>query len=175
MSHVTIMQARGGKMPGEGAQFAVVLERIARDTMRQLDGLPDDVLNRPVPLPDANTLYALATHLAGSTEFWAVQLASGRDAGRNRLAEFHATGEGTALIARYERLIGLIHDALDDLPDDALNGIPPQPPAEYRSTGGLGATLTLRDCLLHAVEHGALHQGHIQITRQLMVDGVQNR
>ncbi len=32
-----------------------------------------------------------------------------------------------------------------------------------------------RDCLLHAVEHGALHQGHIQITRQLMVDGVRSQ
>jgi uncharacterized damage-inducible protein DinB len=162
-------------MTGEGARFAVVLERIARDVMHQLDGLSDDVLNRPVPLLDANTLYAIATHLAGSTEFWAVQMASGRDAGRNRQAEFHATGDGPALIARYERLITLVHGALDDLPNAALDDIPPQPPAEYRSTGGLGDTLTLRDCLLHAVEHGALHQGHIQITRQLLVDGIQKR
>ncbi len=159
-------------MAGEGAQFAVVLERIARDVMHQLRDVPDPLLNQPVPLAGANTLYAIATHLAGSTEFWAVQLASGRDAGRNRLAEFHATGTGTELLARYERLIALVHDALDDLPDTALNGNPPQPPAEYRSTGGLGDTLTLRDCLLHAVEHGALHQGHIQITRQLLVDGI---
>jgi len=161
-------------MTGEGAQFAVVLERIARDVMKQLDGLSDDILNRPVPLPDTNTLYVIATHLAGATEFWAVQMASGRDAERNRLAEFHAMGDGAALIARYERLIGLVHDALDHLPDAAMDAIPPQPPAEYRSTGGLGETLTLRDCLLHAVEHGALHQGHIQITRQLLVDGVQS-
>ncbi len=158
-------------MVGEGARFAVVLERIARDVMTQLDGLPDDLLNRPVPLPDANTLYAIATHLAGSTEFWAVQMASGRDVGRHRQAEFRAIGDGPALIARYERLIAAVHDALDTLSDTALDGIPPQPPAEYRSTGGLGETLTLRDCLLHAIEHGALHQGHIQITRQLMVDG----
>ncbi len=161
-------------MANEASQFAQVLERIARDVMKQLDGLPDDVLNRPVPLPDANTLYALATHLAGATEFWVVQMASGRDAGRNRLAEFHATGAGAALIARYEHLIAAVHDALDTLPDTAMNGIPPQPPAEYRSTGGLGETLTLRDCLLHAVEHAALHQGHIQITRQVMVDGIQS-
>ena len=158
-------------MVSEGAQFARVLERIARDVMQQLDGLPDDVLNRPVSLLDANTLYALA----GATESWAVQTATGRDAGRNRLAEFHASGEGAALIARYERLIAAVHDALDNLPDTALNGIPPQPPAEYRSTGGLGDTLTLRDCLLHAVEHAALHQGHIQITRQLIVDEIQGR
>jgi len=162
-------------MADEGAQFANVLERIARDVMQQLDGLPDDVLNRPVPLPDANTLYALATHLAGATEFWAVQTATGRDTGRNRLAEFHASGEGAALIARYDRLIAAVHDALDDLPDATLNSIPPQPPAEYRSTGGLGDRLTLRDCLLHAVEHGALHQGHIQITRQLIVDEIKGR
>ncbi|MCA1669467.1 MAG: DinB family protein [Thermomicrobia bacterium] len=158
-------------MASEGTQFANVLERIARDVIKQLDGLPDTLLNQPVPLPDANTLYAIATHLAGATEFWAVQTASGRDAGRNRLAEFRATGGGAALINRYERLIAAVHDALDNLPDAAMNGIPPQPPAEYRSTGGLGDVLTLRNCLLHAIEHGALHQGHIQITRQLMVDG----
>ncbi|HEY8293297.1 MAG TPA: DinB family protein [Thermomicrobiales bacterium] len=162
-------------MADEGARFAVVLERIARDVMTQLDGLPDDMLNRPVPLPDANTLYAIATHLAGSTEFWAVQMASGRDVGRHRQSEFRATGDGPALIARYERLIAAVHDTLDTLPDTALDGIPPQPPAEYRSTGGLGETLTLRDCLLHAVEHGALHQGHIQITRQLMEGGIESR
>jgi uncharacterized damage-inducible protein DinB len=155
----------------EAARFAVVLERIARDVMTQLDGVPDDVLNGPVPLPDANTLAAIATHLAGSTEFWAVQMSTGRDVGRNRQAEFHATVTGADLRARYERLIALVHDALDALPDATMNKIPPQPPTEYRSTGGLGETLTLRDCLLHAVEHGALHQGHIQITRQLVMDG----
>src|SRR4051794_27793263 len=115
---------------GEGAQFAVVLERIARDVMHQLDGLPDEVLNRPVPLPGANTLYAIATHLAGASEFGSVGGGGGRAAGGSGLAESHATGAGGALMARSEGLIALVHDALDALRGGALADPPPQPPAE---------------------------------------------
>ena len=50
------------------------LERIARDTIQALDGLPDEVLNRPLPLPETNSLFALATHLAGAGEFWTLVL-----------------------------------------------------------------------------------------------------
>jgi len=167
--------ARAGARPVAVDPTPAQLETARR--MQQATGLDFPLIEAPaesVPLPDANTLYAIATHLAGSTEFWAVQMASGRDVGRHRQAEFRATGDGPALIARYERLIAAIHDALDNLPAGAMERIPPQPPAEYRSTGGLGETLTLRDCLLHAIEHGALHQGHIQITRQLVVDGMQS-
>jgi uncharacterized protein (UPF0218 family) len=28
---------------------------------------------------------------------------------------------------------------------------------------------TIRDCLLHAVAHSALHQGHIQLTSQVLM------
>jgi hypothetical protein len=160
---------------GEGAQFAVVLERIGREVIAQLHDVPDETLNRPVPLPDANTLYALGTHLSGSTEFWVLQMAGGRDVGRHRLAEFRATGHGPDLILRIEAWIAAVHAVLDALPDDAMDATPPDPPEEYRTTGGLGRHLTVRDCLLHAVEHASLHLGHIQITRQLLVDGIQSR
>lgn len=156
-------------MAGEGAQFAVVLERIGREVIAALNGVPDALLNQPLPFADANTLFALGTHLVGAGEFWVLALVGGRAIERNRLAEFHATGHGPDLIARYERWLVALHEVLDNLPDTAMSR-PASPPAEYRNTGGMAdQQLYVRDCLLHAVEHSALHLGHVQITRQLIL------
>lgn len=154
-------------MSGEAAQFATVLERIARGVLDQLGDLPDDALNQPVPLPESNSLFALATHLVGAAEFWVLALAGGRAVERDRSAEFHASGTGAQLTARYRRFIQALHEVLDPLPDAALSQIA-EPPSAYRGTIG-DAPVTLRECLIHAVEHAALHQGHIQITRGLVL------
>jgi len=154
-------------MPTEPQYFAQVIERIARDVIAQLQGLSDSTLNRPAPIPDANTLFALGTHTVGMGEFWVLALVGGRRIERDRSAEFRATGDGPAFIARFERWIADVHAVLDDLPAAALDQ-PANPPAEFRLTGNLGAQpLTGRDCLLHVVEHSATHLGQIQITVQL--------
>ena len=76
-------------------------------------------------------------------------------------------GSGPELIARFERWIAAVHAVLDESAD-LRHGSARQPPAEFRSTGNLGeAPLTIRDCLLHVVEHSATHLGQIQITVQL--------
>lgn len=156
-------------MAGEGAQFAEVLDRTGRAVIAQLDGLPDAMLNRPLPVGETNTLFALGTHLVGAGEFWVLALVGGRAVSRDRLAEFQATGHGPDLITRYERWLMAVHDVLDNLPDEAMSRFA-DPPMEYRGTGGLAdRQLTVRDCLLHAVEHSALHLGHIQITRQVVL------
>jgi uncharacterized damage-inducible protein DinB len=156
-------------MPTAGAQFAETLERIARDTLAALDGVPDEVLNRLLPLPETNSLFALATHLAGAGEFWTLVLAGGREIPRDRPAEFHAAGTGAALVARYERWIADLHAVLDTFPEAALDRLA-DPPPPYRSWQGNGP-MTIRACLLHAVEHSALHLGHIQLTRQMALAG----
>jgi len=157
-------------MTGEGAQFAAVLERIGRTVIAQLDGLSDADLNRSLPLADTNTLFALGTHLVGAGEFWVLTLVGGHPSDRNRLAEFHATGHSADLVTRYERWLVAVHEVLDDLPDAAMLR-PANPPLEYRNMPGMAQSgaLTVRDCLLHAVEHSALHQGHIEITRQIVL------
>ncbi len=154
-------------MQNEAAQIASVIERIARDIVAKIENLPDEVLNRPMPVPDANTIYALATHTVGMGEFWVLALVGGRTIERNRAAEFRSQGAGPALLARYQQWIDDVHTVLDDLPASALDE-QAEPPAEFRITGGLGAeTLTRRDCLLHVVEHSATHLGHIQLTCDL--------
>lgn len=150
---------------GEAAQFATVLERIARNTLAALDALTAETLNRPLDLPETNTLFALATHLAGAGEFWTLALAAGQTLQRDRPAEFRASGTLPDLTARYTRWIADLHAALDPLPDSAL-AMSVSPPAAYRGT--LPAQLSVRECLLHAIEHSAQHLGHIELTRQLL-------
>jgi uncharacterized damage-inducible protein DinB len=154
-------------MPNEATHIAVVLDAIGRDVLKQLAGIPDDLLNKPLDLPETNTLFALATHLVGAGEFWVLALAGGWHIERDRPAEFHATGKGTDLVARYERWLENIHQVLDTLPDSAMER-QVDPPAHFR-TRMHDQSFTVRDCLLHAVEHSALHQGHIQLTRQLLL------
>ncbi|HEV7129152.1 MAG TPA: DinB family protein [Ktedonobacterales bacterium] len=149
--------------------FAVVLERIGRQTLAELEGMPEALLNQPLDLPETNTLYALATHLVGAGEYWALVLVGKRDIARDRPAEFRASGTLSDLVARYERWIAELHPALDPVPDVALDEIAAVP-AAYQWQGDVA--LTLRDCLLHAVEHSALHLGHIQLTAQLLRNGV---
>jgi len=152
-----------------GAHYDIVLAGIVRGALSELDGLPGEVLNRPVPLPEANSLFALATHLLGSTEFWALQMGTGRDVDRNRDAEFHASGSYADLAARAERLVAALHDVLPGLSSDDLD----RPGHGERRPSMLpaGQPVTVRDCLLHAIEHSGLHLGQIQITRQLLVEG----
>jgi uncharacterized damage-inducible protein DinB len=153
-------------MANEGSHFASVLGYIGRDVLEQLRAVPEALLNQTLALPETNTLFALATHLVGAGEFWVLVLAGGRTIARDRLAEFHATGTLPELVARYERWIADVHEVLDSLPDEAMERIA-NPPATFQPRTP-DRPMTVRDCLLHAVEHSALHQGHIQLTCQLL-------
>ena len=153
-------------MPGEASHFAVVLERIARRALNQFRDLSDSDLNRPLVLPESNSAFVLATHLIGSAEYWVLELAGGRDVQRDRLSEFRATGTGAALAARYERWLAAMQDLLQTWPDEQLDQLVPVQPGYYPSLDE--TPMTLRDALLHAIEHCALHQGHLELTRQLL-------
>lgn len=155
-------------MSHEAKAIADYLERIARDIIVQLDGIPDEILNQPTPIPDTNTLFALATHTVGMGEFWVLALVGGQKIDRNRSLEFRASGKGADLIMRFTRWIDNLHQVLDTLPNSKLNE-PAHPPAEFATSGGFQGDqpMSCRDCLLHVVEHTATHLGHIQMTRQL--------
>jgi uncharacterized damage-inducible protein DinB len=153
-------------MANEGSHFASLLDYIGREVLQQLRRVPEPLLNQPLTLPETNTLFALATHLVGAGEFWVLSLAGGRTIARDRLAEFHATGTLAELEKRYERWIVDTHAVLDSLPDEAMERIA-HPPATFQPRVP-NQPMTVRDCLLHAVEHCALHQGHIQLTCQLL-------
>lgn len=155
-------------MANEAIAYTQVLTLLARDIIAQLEGLSDEELNHPVPLPEANTLAALATHTLGAGEYWTLTLVGGQVIPRDRSAEFRAVGHGPDLIARFEGWIAALQNMLADLASEALGPLP-KPPAGRRLKAIGDAPITGRDCLLHAVEHTATHLGHIQLTRQLIL------
>src|SRR5215469_5713750 len=102
----------------EGVALAEVLERIGRNVLRELVDLPQDVLNQPVPVPEGNTLFAVATHLVGAGEFWVLALAGGRHIAREREAEFRSSGTYADLEVRYSRWMADLRDVLTNLSDE---------------------------------------------------------
>lgn len=153
-------------MQGTAASVASMLEHIARKVMRELEGVTPEDLNRQLALPECNTLFALATHLVGSGEFWVLVKVGKREIPRDRPAEFRSSGDVEALRERYERWIQRVHEVLDTFPDERLSEAL-EPPASSLSTPA-PETRDVHYALLHAVEHSALHLGHIQLTRQLL-------
>ena len=154
-------------MVGEAAQFVPVFERISNDALASLRDIPDALLNKRLDLPESNTLFVLATHLAGAGEFWSLELAAGRKVVRDRAAEFSASGTFADLEVHFRRWTDAVRETLGPLPDAVLDEVRQGPPNSYAGVLPPGQ-MTARECLLHAVEHAALHLGHIQLTRQLL-------
>lgn len=157
-------------MTPEAASIAALLERLGHDMLAQLDGIPEPDLNRTLPLPETNSLYALATHMLGAGEYWTLAMAGGRDILRDRPAEFRAAGAYPDLVARCERWLADLRDVLGHLPATELDRVA-DIAAEARRPWMGDDPFTVRGCLLHAVEHTALHLGHIQLTAQLLRAG----
>ena len=102
-------------MSDETTQIASVLDYLGHQALAHLQDLSDKELNCPLTLPETNTLFALATHLVGAGEFWALAVAGGRTIPRDRLAEFRATGSFSDLTARYERWLAGVQEVLGAL------------------------------------------------------------
>ena len=154
-------------MPPEGAFLAGQIDRQIRKLQAELAGLPDEVLNRELDTQPTNTLFQLGTHVAGSARYWAITCAGGVDFQRDRASEFVAMGHSADLMADLDLLVSQIHESLDSLTGMDLER-PTAGDRKFRTTGGAEDPLPLRDAVLHALEHTALHLGHAQITRQLL-------
>ena len=139
------------------------LHTLAADALRQLDGIPESDLNTWLPrdgMRDINPFFALATHLVGSGEYWVLHAAGRRPLQRDRDAEFLARGALGDLQERYARWLSAVDAVLADLTDADLGRITDHLANQEHH-------LTVADCLVHAIEHTAMHVGHLQIQRQL--------
>lgn len=145
-----------------------MLTKLVDDIFQQLEGVPDDDLNTWLPrdgMRDVNTFFALATHTVGAGEFWILEAAGGRPMDRNRAAEFNSSGSLAELRARYDRWLTAAAGVFDTLDDDALTSIFERPANPER--GMSAARRTRAECIAHALEHTAVHLGHLQLQRQL--------
>jgi uncharacterized damage-inducible protein DinB len=109
-----------------------------------------------------NSLAVLATHVAGAEHFWIAEVVGRRPPTRDRDAEFDAEATDAAdLVRRLEQVGDETRQVFAGLTQDDLDGV-----REAR-----GRTIPVRWCILHVVDHTALHLGHMQLTYQLWMGG----
>jgi len=134
------------------------LKRLHQSIHDAIDGLPPDALDW-APGPDTNSICVLVVHLTGAERYWIGDVAVGDPSGRVRAEEFQVKGlDAEALRQRLGAATSYAKDALERLRVTHLAVVRPSPRD--------GRQFTVGWALAHALEHTALHLGHIQITRQ---------
>jgi uncharacterized damage-inducible protein DinB len=139
------------------------LRQQVRDLIRDL---PAEALNWcPIPGRDrevTNSLAVLAAHIAGAEHFWMGEVVGGHPPTRDREAEFstHAT-DASELVQLLDTVGAETRQVLTSLHEVELDGV-----REARRL-----TVPVRWCILHVIDHTALHLGHMQLTYQLWAGG----
>lgn len=109
-----------------------------------------------------NSLAVLATHIAGAEHFWIGEVVGGKPATRDRDCEFLAEASGASGLVRLLQQTGVeTREVFSALSETDLEGT-----REAR-----GRTVPVRWCILHVIDHTALHLGHMQLTYQLWARG----
>ncbi len=145
------------------------MSKLIRDLLAAFEGIPDDGFTRwrPAaarggdPTHEMNTFATLATHTLGAAEYWSLMAAGTRPMTRVRDEEFVARATFVEVRDRAETYLADLHALLTELTDADLAA-----DAATRLHRD-GQHWPLAVCLLHAVDHTALHLGHVQIQRQL--------
>jgi uncharacterized damage-inducible protein DinB len=129
-------------------------------------GLPTEAVNwRPIEGKEehaTNSIAVIASHVAGAEHFWIGEVVGHRPETRDRDAEFATVATNAEEIILLLEMTELeTREVLCALSESDLDGT--------RPAGG--RTLPVRWCVLHVIDHAALHLGHMQITYQLWSGG----
>ncbi|MDP3768399.1 MAG: DinB family protein [Dehalococcoidia bacterium] len=157
-------------MTGEVVLYSSELKRLLARLRSSVEGLDETQLNWRPPAPDANSIYVIAAHIMGNLEAWVLGIACGQPIERDRPAEFAAGGpDAHPILARAQELERRFEEALSALSSDGL-GETREPP---KSLWGVGSPepVSVREALMHTIEHAAMHLGQIEITRDMALAG----
>jgi uncharacterized damage-inducible protein DinB len=128
------------------------------EVLKALDALPPEALDWS-PGADMNSISVLTMHICGAERYWIGDVVRGDPSFRDRESEFHAKGmEVAALKRRVEDLDAFEAAAFDTLRLRDLDARKVSPRD--------GCQVTVGWALLHALQHTALHVGHIEILTQ---------
>jgi hypothetical protein len=142
-----------------------LIERHLAPMLAIAESLGDGRVNVVPDLPGANSAYQLVFHSCGMLEWWTRESILGQPVGRDRAAEFAATGTIASLQARVAEVI---EQLAEDLPQIDLDAPLQGPYADY---GGTPIAASARGALLHVLEELAQHHGHLEITRDVVMAG----
>lgn len=153
-------------MSAFGRAYETTLRTLVDDLLATLQGIPDDALNtwKPAAAHDdgheMNTFAAIAVHTVSAGEYMILHAVGGQPMERDRDAEFVATTTVADVEARYRRWLAGMHDVVAPLTDADLDREPASD--RYQEWGW-----RVGEVLFHAIDHTALHLGHLQVQRQL--------
>ncbi|MBZ0309597.1 MAG: DUF1572 domain-containing protein [Anaerolineae bacterium] len=139
--------------------YLELMHSLHHDIEKAFTELPQEALDW-APLNDSNSINVMVTHLTGAERYWIGDVAAQDSSDRNRNAEFEVKGlDAAALKQRLQNSENYARQALESMQVTDL-GLERSSPRNDRK-------FTVSWALLHALEHTALHLGHIQMTRQL--------
>ena len=134
------------------------LHELHGECRKAVDALPAEALDW-VAGPETNSLSVLITHLAGAERYWIGDVVKGEPSFRDRSAEFQVKGvEPEALKARLDKLDTYAAAVLETLRLRDLD--------TWKVSPRDGRKVTVAWSLLHALQHTAVHVGHIEILVQ---------
>ncbi len=124
-----------------------------------LEPLPQEAMDW-IPGPDMNSASVLIVHLTGAERFLVGDLVMGDPSNRDREAEFSASGwQKDDLLLRLKETESYLAQAFEKLTLAELE--------TTRLHPRHGRQVSVTWALTHALEHAALHLGHLQFTSQL--------
>ncbi len=139
------------------------LQRLHAEIEQVLDGLPQGALEW-VPGDGMNSLGVLAYHVAGAERFWIGDVVAGDPSNRDREAEFRTQGiDAESLKERLSASLSYSRAVLEGL---SLHDL-----LTMRTSPRDGRQFSVGWALAHALEHIAVHLGHMQVTRQVWKQG----
>lgn len=142
--------------------FVDYLDRLGvmHDEIQQaITGLLSEALDWS-PGPEMNSIAVLVTHTLGAERFWIGDVALGQSSKRVRAQEFEVNSLTVPdLQTVLAETLAFVKDGVASLSLADL--------AERRHSGSHDKPFTVAWCLVHALEHTAVHTGHIQLMRQL--------
>lgn len=135
------------------------LQNLHRDIAAAIVDLPPEALDWQ-PSASMNSLTVLIVHTAGAERYWIGDVAGQDPSDRVRSEEFKTRGLNTAeLQERLEITLAHSYGVLQQLTVEDLGA--------SRQSWRDGETYSVSWALAHALEHTAVHLGHIQIGREL--------
>ena len=153
-------------MNAELSLYVDELHRLFDRLEATIGGLDERALNWRPQVAEPNSIFVLATHILVNAEGWILCIACGQRIARDREAEFLASGkDASPLIDKARELTKRIDAALAALPEGALDE--QRDPAQALWGVGTRHPVSVREAIMHVIEHAAMHLGHIDMVKEL--------
>ncbi len=152
-------------MSPEIEEYSEQIQSILERVLASLEGLSEAQINWRPPIEVANSGYVIVEHTLGNARAFVLGIACGQPLGRDRPAEFRATGSYADLADEAQKLSREIEAALAGLDASTLDRR--LVPSQELWGEGEPREISVREALLHVIEHASIHLGELHVTRDL--------